>query len=128
MNPEVKAKWVAALRSGTYSQGQSALRVSGDSFCCLGVLCDISELGDWEDVLEREDDDDESPPKYCEGEGADFELPPPGVCDWAGFADNRFISNRVPSVLINGSRRPLHEHNDEGITFAELADAIEEQL
>jgi hypothetical protein len=40
MNPEVKARWVAALRSGEYLQGTSTLRI-GDQFCCLGVLCDI---------------------------------------------------------------------------------------
>lgn len=40
MNPEVKKKWVAALRSGDYEQGTRFLR-SHDGFCCLGVLCDL---------------------------------------------------------------------------------------
>lgn len=40
MNPEIKAKWVAALRSGEYKQGRGQLRI-GDRFCCLGVLCDL---------------------------------------------------------------------------------------
>ncbi len=40
MDPVFKAEWVAALRSGRYKQGQKALRVH-DSFCCMGVLCDI---------------------------------------------------------------------------------------
>jgi hypothetical protein len=38
-------RWVTALRSGKYQQGQSHLRskfIGGpDRFCCLGVLCDI---------------------------------------------------------------------------------------
>ena len=40
MNPEVKQKWIDALRSGDYEQGSEKLRgVNG--YCCLGVLCDI---------------------------------------------------------------------------------------
>lgn len=57
MDPEIKAEWVAALRSGTYNQGKGKLKavfdrwsdpekLSGDDtelrHCCLGVL---SELG-----------------------------------------------------------------------------------
>ena len=51
MTPELKARWVAALRSGEYEQGGGALRRSRpqrpDEFCCLGVLCDLvkSDLG-----------------------------------------------------------------------------------
>lgn len=40
MNKENAAKWVAALRSGEYTQAEGRLR-AGDSFCCLGVLCDL---------------------------------------------------------------------------------------
>lgn len=46
MDPEIKAKWVAALRSGKYKQGRGRLR-SGDEFCCLGVLCDIVYPQGW---------------------------------------------------------------------------------
>ena len=41
MNPQVKAKWVAALRSGEYKQGRRQLRTKNNRFCCLGVLCNI---------------------------------------------------------------------------------------
>ena len=39
-------KWAAALRSGEYQQGSGFLR-KGDSYCCLGVACDLlqRELG-----------------------------------------------------------------------------------
>ena len=40
MNPELKQKWVAALRSGDYEQARGALG-DGTGYCCLGVLCDI---------------------------------------------------------------------------------------
>lgn len=45
MKPKIKEQWVAALRSGEYKQGKSALRAldkKGElKYCCLGVLCDI---------------------------------------------------------------------------------------
>lgn len=44
MNPELKAKWIAALRSGEYKQGKSALVDSENNYCCLGVLCAVAEL------------------------------------------------------------------------------------
>lgn len=38
INPEFKAKWIAALRSGEYTQGIANLYTDeSDSFCCLGV-------------------------------------------------------------------------------------------
>lgn len=40
MNKEIKDKWVEALRSGNYKQGYGNLQ-TGDSYCCLGVLCEI---------------------------------------------------------------------------------------
>ena len=40
MNPQIKQKWVDALRSGEYQQTKGRLRKE-DKFCCLGVLCDL---------------------------------------------------------------------------------------
>lgn len=46
MNPDVKARWLAALRSGEYVQGQGRLRrhdADGTTYhCCLGVLCELA--------------------------------------------------------------------------------------
>ena len=43
MNQEIKTKWVAALRSGEYTQfkGKLADPRNPKAFCCLGVLCEI---------------------------------------------------------------------------------------
>jgi len=41
LNPEDKAKWVAALRSGQYTQGRGELKDYYGCFCCLGVACEI---------------------------------------------------------------------------------------
>lgn len=51
MDKEIKAKWVPALRSGKYQQCQGLLKHADGNdqctFCCIGVLVDVMELG-WE--------------------------------------------------------------------------------
>jgi hypothetical protein len=49
MDTTLKAKWVEALRSGKYQQGQGYLQKDG-KFCCLGVLCDVSDVGEWKTI------------------------------------------------------------------------------
>lgn len=49
MKKDVMEKWVAALRSGKYRQGKNRLRNSCNQFCCLGVLCDISEISQFDE-------------------------------------------------------------------------------
>lgn len=116
MNPEVKAKIVAALRSGEYTQGKYLLRRLDNCFCVMGVVCDLylKEKGlEWE----------------VQAGVARYEFKtyynvvPLEVKEWAGFD-----SEGGNIVEINGSRLRLYEHNDSGRTFAEIADAIEAQL
>ena len=47
MNPEIKTKWLEALRSDRYAQGHATLRTKDDRFCCLGVLCDVVKPDAW---------------------------------------------------------------------------------
>lgn len=46
MKPEIKTKWLEALRSGKYKQTQKYLKVKKEdntcSYCCLGVLCELA--------------------------------------------------------------------------------------
>jgi len=45
MDPEVKANWLKALRSGEYEQGRSLLYNAVDGkYCCLGVLAKINNM------------------------------------------------------------------------------------
>lgn len=47
MDPELKGKWVEALRGGDYKQGLGQLRASTNSasyYCCLGVFCEIAGI------------------------------------------------------------------------------------
>lgn len=45
---EYKDRWIAALRSGKYEQGMSALCIEDDTgvrhYCCLGVLAQLDEV------------------------------------------------------------------------------------
>ena len=45
MNRKLKAKWVAALLSEDYEQGQGLLRGDG-KFCCLAVLRHVNDPND----------------------------------------------------------------------------------
>ena len=54
MTTQLYDKWIEALDS--YNQGYGTLRSSnGENYCCLGVLCDISDLGDWTTVTDDND-------------------------------------------------------------------------
>lgn len=55
MPAALKRKWLTALLSGVYKQGDGCLRLHAqqreakgqEKWCCLGVLCDVSGKGDW---------------------------------------------------------------------------------
>jgi len=79
MDKALKAKWLKALRSGKYKQGKYRLRNNRDEFCCLGVLCDVSDQGQWGQV-----DDSSNYCYYKEGESESDCLPSFMVnVDWA---------------------------------------------
>jgi hypothetical protein len=46
MKQSLLKKWLTSLRSGEFEQGQCALNKDG-KYCCLGVLCEISGIGEW---------------------------------------------------------------------------------
>ena len=116
MNPEVKTKWLDALRSGLYDQDRGRLRTEA-GFCCLGVLCDL---------YAEEHKDVHWMTSYVEGEytflGREGTLPQP-VVYWAG------LKSSAPSVSYENDTYELAELNDSlELSFDEIADVIEEQL
>lgn len=111
MDAELKTKWLAALRSGEYEQTTGMLR-RDDTYCCLGVLCDVSERGTW---VKRG------------GAGTtwrwEYELAfdeAPVYLD-ADLLDGRFD---LPADVELDSI----ELNDDGETFASIADYLEANL
>lgn len=111
MNPKVKAKWVAALRSGEYKQGTGQLRYRNE-FCCLGVLCNLHAKEHPRIAAKQVDSTSYMKSSF---------LPPSRVAEWAGLDVDA-------AVKIGRQEAALYHHNDAGRTFAEIADAIEEQL
>jgi hypothetical protein len=126
MNPQVKEKWLTALRSGEYKQTDGALRDS-KGFCCLGVLCDVytkENNKEWECVVFS----DEATGHYWKFDGS-METLPQTVIDWAELDDNcpevRYVID--PNYTID-DKYLIADLNDRGINFKVLADLIEEQL
>lgn len=78
MKKSVAIKWVKALRSGKYKKGIGSLnRISDNSYCCLGVLCDISKKGKWTPEG-----------SYCIGPGWYYDIfLPKSVANWAGMTN-----------------------------------------
>jgi len=122
MNKRVKKKWLWWLRSGRYDQARTRLLkedMSGNaSFCCLGVLCNIhaeeTGKGYWEHNRYYSDG--------ASAGGVSVQLPSE-VVDWAG------LSQESPRVTDSAYElRSLANMNDNGMTFDEIADIIEEQL
>lgn len=48
INKELRDKWITALRSGSYKQGEDLLKSVDDNenirYCCLGVLCEVADI------------------------------------------------------------------------------------
>jgi hypothetical protein len=132
MNPEVKQKWIDALRSGEYEQGSEKLRsVSG--YCCLGVLCDLyaqEHNTEWEFRGNEETNLQPEDYWYFDGKG---EFLPKSVMDWAELeSNNPIVRSDIDVVNANGEDDCFYNEianlNDMGYTFNDLSKMIEQQL
>lgn len=104
MNAEVKAKWIAALRSGDYCQCSMALHRSNNRYCCLGVLYEVTG-GQWSARPHVGD--------YATETG-EFALLSAETLERAAMTDEQ--------------QHTLSNMNDAGQSFAEIADFIEANL
>lgn len=106
MDKVIKEKWIAALRSGEYTQAQNRLRIkNGDnsfSYCCLGVLCNIIDPDGWKDA------------DCWLYDGKEQAGIPSALCG--------------PYDISLRSQWDLAEMNDNGKNFTEIADYIEKNL
>ena len=115
MQDELKTKWIEALRSGDYDQGHGMLRDLDDSYCCLGVLLDVSELGQW--------DEQAFGPLIYEIEDSDKDYPNP--------REELDLSKATLDKLGLDPKEQHHLVNlndDDGADFNEIADWIEENV
>jgi hypothetical protein len=114
MDTDVKNEWTTRLRSGQYEQGRGNLRLAstadGHKYCCLGVLCEIAVE---KEIIKP------AVALTCYltviGEYEEHtQYPPLKVLRWAGLSEQE--------------ARDLAEHNDNGMSFRDLADLIEQRL
>jgi len=113
MNPQIKQKWVDALRSGDYQQTKGRLH-NEYGFCCLGVLCDLygkENNVEWEPSTHYKN-------AYMFQDTV--AVLPLSVMEWVGVGED--------NPPVNGGPFTLAELNDRGFTFNEIADLIEEHL
>ena len=107
MQPEILAAWIQALESGEYDQGRKVLRSTDNKYCCLGVVCDIVAGDEW---YEKELASVRTPRLFH----------PYGNID-AGLLDNEACAQLRLSTI---GMDTFAEVNDNGWTFAEIADAM----
>jgi hypothetical protein len=120
MNPEIKAEWVADLRSGKFKQGRSTLRRNNQDgthdFCCLGVL---AEQAVRKGVATRYGVSG----RHTEYVGSDGQVFVTGLSDevnaWAG------LPSENPPI---GRSSLMQMNDDDGASFDDIADAIERYL
>ncbi len=105
--PELKAKWLEALRSGKYKQGRDTL-CDGTGYCCLGVLSDIQGR------LTKDKDND----YYYDGNN----------CVELGHDNPVNFVNYYAAIQQLGTNYSLASLNDRGATFEEIANIIEYAL
>ncbi len=119
MDAKVKQQWITALRSSQYEQTTTYLRTE-QGYCCLGVLCDLyakehNDVG-W-DVAGDVDYE------FLD----EIQTMPEEVKIWAG------LSHADPYYVVadeETGERNIHLSmvNDQGSTFEEIAQLIEEKF
>jgi hypothetical protein len=140
MDATVKAKWVEALRKGEVNdqkvvQTTQVLRYDDREdgtigLCCLGVLCELA-IAEGVPGLKREiskagattwyvwaDEFDEGDDNWVEYPSEDLPTP---VKEWAG------LDRKNPHIGFKNYRASIW-NDEEGATFAEIADMVEESL
>jgi hypothetical protein len=135
--PEPVQKWIKALRSGEYKQGQKRLcvidRDKSEKYCCLGVACELY-MKEFPEKLHREEHNINGIVRfhnYFVGEKIetyeDWSVSlPPMVQEWLGLKDD--YGGYVGEDDYVGKDFPtsLTKYNDvEKYTFNQIADIIE---
>lgn len=104
MLTENQRKWVDALRSGKYKQCRLSLRNhQTNSYCCLGVLNQVAQDNGVQDAWDA------------------------GVVT-ASVASSRWVGLYETGATYGEQKwHSLLSHNDDGMSFSEIADIIESE-
>jgi hypothetical protein len=125
MDQEMKQKWIDALRGGNYLQNQGCLKAEvyegKIGYCCLGVLCDLVDPDAWSNVTDGWD-------RFAFGVTESTVYPPDSIKEKFDLRKDIVIDLGKGDVRIKKVYDFLADMNDEGKTFEEIADWIEENL
>jgi hypothetical protein len=109
-------KWVRALRSGKFKQAKNVLATLKNTYCCLGVACELARK-DGVRVSKKKNKEDGCF-EYSSRQGS----LPPQVQMWLGLGSDEGVYTSK-----NGRDTSLVVRNDTGKKFAEIADIIESE-
>lgn len=109
---EHRKEWIGALRSGKYPQTKLHLQ-NKNGYCCLGVACELAGV-----------------PKTCDDTGwvaydGYSSTLPPSAREWLGVTDQSPLL--TPGVGDGAYGPSLASLNDDGKTFKEIADLVEQR-
>jgi hypothetical protein len=130
MKQNVMKKWVKALRSGKYKQGQGTLKQYNSKgqpeHCCLGVLCELynEEMKKSKKKMlsvTTSDNDSDFSHGYCRFNNSK-EILPKEVMKWSGIHNNMGAFTLDKPVY---DQYNLADLNDTGRKFKTIADIIE---
>lgn len=131
VNKERVKLLVDALRSGEFTQGQNMLRTADDTYCCLGVACEVARRNgigiEWElnpQGCEREDCQ-ESHWKFNGSNEALGET----VADWYGFEHDGHLVNdpQIGHDEFGNIVTMIRANDDNGWDFKRIADVVAEK-
>ena len=105
INTDLAKKWVAALRSGNYVQGQNRLRNSEGKYCCLGVLCEVAGI--------------------TRIDSGSYKFPRSNYM-WHAAAEDSWWNKQFGTALNQNRLWQLNDTDEK--SFAEIADYIEQEL
>ena len=133
LDPKVKQLWLEALRSGKYEQTRECLR-DQHGYCCLGVLQDLyiqhTSYADWIEIVDGEPHDigyDEFPEVGCNQWAFPSLLQTNFTWTLRNTVSNLYTFSKDPNSERLG-RGSLPAMNDNGSSFSEIADIIEEHF
>lgn len=132
MKKEIADKWIAALRSGEYTQTKGHLclaeeytagppsnrRTYPPGYCCLGVLCEVA-IKEGVDIVKSIHSNPDEKAHIYNNNGSFL---PEKVVNWAGMKN----SSGDPQLDEDGAAVPelVALNDDEGCNFNEIADHI----
>lgn len=131
VNKERVKLLVDALRSGDFEQANNMLRTKNDTYCCLGVACEVARLNgigiEW-DKKEQGCDCEDCRDNRWNFNGSNEALGS-DVADWYGFpVDGAFANDpQIGDDEFGNAVSMIRANDDLGWDFKKIADAVEKK-